>query len=274
MEAKGKRRFNWRSFVSVLTAFSFLGLTITGIILFIVPPGRIANWSGWTIYALTKEQWIALHDWFGIIFVITVVFHLLFNIKPFISYFKSKVTKSYSLRPEWLLAMVVCIVVGVGTIVNTAPFSTLMTWNESIKNSWENTSQQAPVPHAELFTLTELAQQVTDVDLETMQANLQAQGIEVNSSDITIGELAESFSKTPSEIYQIALGQGGTERSRLGQMTLKEYCEQMNINVDEAVRKLKTSGFTVKSNMTIREIADSGGVHPSAVRTMLNQTNP
>ena len=74
MKTNGNKIFNWRSFTSILTAFSFLGLTISGIILFVVPPGRIANWTGWTIFALTKEQWIALHDWFAVIFMITVAF--------------------------------------------------------------------------------------------------------------------------------------------------------------------------------------------------------
>jgi len=43
------------------------------------------------------------------------------------------------------------------------------------------------------------------------------------------------------------------------------------LDVDEAVKKLKDAGFTIKPEMTIREIADSVGVHPSEIRTILNQ---
>ncbi|MBN1972041.1 MAG: DUF4405 domain-containing protein [Sedimentisphaerales bacterium] len=273
METKAKNQFNWRSFVSVLTAFSFIGLTFTGIILFVVPPGRIANWTGWTLLALTKDQWIALHDWFGIIFVVTAVIHLYFNLKLFISYFKSRVTKTFSLRSEWVVALLVCVVVGAGTVVNFAPFSTLMTWNESIKYGWDNPSQQAPIPHAELLTLIELAEQVPDANIETMIANLEGQGIKVQSPEIIVNELAESVAMTPEQIYQIALGQSTTGSSRFGQMTLKQYCEQINLDVDEAVKILNDAGFTIKPEMTIREIADSKGAHPSEIRTLLNQLN-
>lgn len=274
MKTKLKRRFQWRSFVSVLTAFSFIGLTFTGIILFVVPPGRIANWTGWTLLALTKDQWIALHDWFAIIFVVTAIFHLYNNLKPFISYFKSKTTKIFSLRPEWTMALIVCFAVCVGAIVNIAPFSTLMAWNESIKSGWDTPSQQAPIPHAELLTMNELAQQVSDVDIETMLANLERQGIEVNSPDVVIGELAQSINMIPAQLYQIALGQSDTRGGRFGQMTLKQYCEQINLDVEEAVKKLNDAGFKAKLEMTIREIADSAGVHPSEIRTVLNQPVP
>ncbi len=274
METNAKKRFHWRSFVSVLTAFSFIGLTFTGIILFFVPPGRIANWTGWTLLALTKDQWIALHDWFAVIFVVTAVFHLYFNLKPFISYFKSKATKIFSLRPEWAMALFICVVVCVGAIVNIVPFSTLLAWNESIKYSWDSPLQQAPIPHAELLTVTELAQQVSDVDLETMLANLKMQGIEVKSPDVVVGELAQSVNMTPAQLYQIALGQSRTGGRRFGRMTLKQYCEQINLDVDEAVKKLKDAGFTAKPEITIRNIADSAGVHPSEIRTVLNQPNP
>ncbi len=271
METNTKKQFNWRSFVSVLTAFSFIGITFTGIILFVVPPGRIANWTGWTLLALTKDQWIALHDWFAVIFVVTAIIHLYFNLKPFISYFKSRVTKTFSLRSEWVVALLVCAVVGVGTVVNFAPFSTLMAWNERIKYSWDNPSQQAPIPHAELLTLAEMASQVPDANIETMIANLERQGIKVQSPEIIVGELAKLSDVTPAQIYQIALGQSSAGSSRFGQMTLKQYCEQIDLDLDEAVKKLKDAGFTIKPEMTIREIADSVGIHPSEIRTILNQ---
>jgi len=50
------RRFSWRSFVWVLTVASFVGMVFTGIVPFIVPAGRVANWTGWTLLALTKHK--------------------------------------------------------------------------------------------------------------------------------------------------------------------------------------------------------------------------
>jgi hypothetical protein len=314
MSEEKRKLFNWRAFVSVLTALSFIGMAFTGVILFVVPPGRIANWSGWTLLGLTKRQWIGLHDWFSIIFVVASVFHVYLNWKLFVSYFKSKVSKAFALRAEWALALVVCIAVFLGTLGGVAPFSSLLVWNENIKYSWDSPQQRAPIPHAELLTLTELAEQVRDVDLETMLANLKARGIEVESTDVVLGELAESYNMTPARLYNIALGQtgpgrgygglgqggrrgqggrgtggrggesgqheftqgdvsvehmqGGTGRG-IGRMTLKEYCNQMGLDVNAAVKKLQEAGFKAGPNMTIRGIADTAGIHPSEIRMLL-----
>jgi hypothetical protein len=287
MSEETKKRFNWRSYVSVLTALSFIGMVFTGIILFFVPPGRVANWTGWTMLALTKHQWIGLHDWFSIIFVIASIFHLYLNWKPFVSYFKSKVTRAFGLRAEWALAAVTCIAVLVCTIAGVKPFSSLLELGESIKHSWDSPKQRAPIPHAELLSLTELAQKTPDVDLETMLSNLKDRGINVESPDIVLGELAEANNTTPAGLYEIALGQsaagisgggrhgqaggghGGGSGRGLGRMTLKQYCRQMNLDLDTAVKKLKEAGFAVSTDMTIRDIADSTGAHPSEILNIL-----
>lgn len=290
MSEETRKRFNWRAFFSVLTALSFIGMAFTGVILFVVPPGRIANWTGWTLLGLTKHQWIGLHDWFSIIFVVASVFHVYLNWKLFVSYFKSKVSKAFALRIEWALALVICGVVFLGTLGDITPFSSLLVWNENIKHSWDSPQQRAPIPHAELLTLTELAEQVGDVDLETMLSNLKARGIEVESPDIVLGQLAGAYNMTPARLYDIALGQvgrgrgyGGPERGErhgqggpgrgIGQMTLKEYCNQMGLDVNMAVQKLQDAGFKASPDMTIRGIAETAGVHPSQIRTLLDPTS-
>ncbi|MCP4612547.1 MAG: DUF4405 domain-containing protein [Planctomycetes bacterium] len=209
MEKNSKMRFNWRAFFSVLSALSFIGMVFTGIILFVVPPGRIANWTGWTLLGLTKHQWIGLHDWFSIIFIAGSVFHVYLNWKALVSYFKNKVSKAFALRIEWAFALVICGVVFIGTLGGVKPFSSLLAWNENIKHSWDSTQQRAPIAHAELLSLTELSEQVRDVSLETILTNLKSRGIEAESADVVLGDLAEAYNMTPAQLYDIALGQAG-----------------------------------------------------------------
>ena len=283
MDNNSKMRFNWRAFFSVLSALSFIGMAFTGVILFVVPPGRIANWTGWTLLGLTKHQWIGLHDWFSIIFMAASVFHVYLNWKALVSYFKNKVSKAFALRIEWAVALVICGIVFIGTLGGAKPFSSLLAWNENIKHSWDSTQQRAPIAHAELLSLTELSEQVSDLSLETILTNLKSQGIEVESADVVLGDLAEMHNMTPAQLYDIALGQaghgggpqggerhgeGGSGRG-FGQMTLSSYCNQMGLDVNEAVKKLQSAGFKASSDMTIRNIADSTGVHPSEIRTLL-----
>lgn len=82
--------FNWRSFLSVYMGFSFLIMTVTGIILYIAPPGRVAHWSNWTLAGLLKEEWQAIHTIFTFIFIAAGVLHIIFNWKPLLSYLRKK----------------------------------------------------------------------------------------------------------------------------------------------------------------------------------------
>ena len=126
-----------------------------------------------------------------------------------------------------------------------------------------------------------------------MLANVEKHGIEVESPDVVIGELAEASGLTPARLYDIALGQaggsggcadehaggGGGQRSGgsgggsgrgFGQMTLRQYCVEAGLDVDTAVGKLKQQGFQAQADMTIRQIADSVGAHPSEIRGVID----
>jgi hypothetical protein len=171
-----------------------------------------------------------------------------------------------------------------------------MEWNESIKQSYDSPRQRGPVPHAELMTLTELAENYTGVELETMLENLRQHGIQVESPDAVLGELAEANGLTPAELYNIALGKTGTGRrgggggqrggggglgaprsggggGGFGRLTLKQYCQQSGLDVDTAVRKLKDKGYQAAPETTMRAIADSAGVHPSQIRAVIEESS-
>lgn len=286
------KRFQWRAFVSTLTGLSFLGMCVTGVILFVVPPGRIANWTGWTLYGLTKAQWQALHIWFSVLFMVAAVVHIVFNWSCLVRYCQSKVRQGFALRAEWALSLVLCVVLLVGTLANWRPFSSLVDWGESIKRSWDDPTRRPPIPHMELLSLSALAEQVEDIPLDTMLENLRAHNIAVHSPDAIVGELAAANGMTPEALYNIAIGaahrghgrgagqpggggsgggrgMGGGGGSGFGRMTLEQYCADAGLDVDAAIEKLRVAGVAATRTMTIREIADAAGVHPSAIRTLL-----
>ena len=53
--------FHWRALISVVVSLSFLLLIVSGAGLWAAPPGRIANWTDWTIFGLRKKEWADLH---------------------------------------------------------------------------------------------------------------------------------------------------------------------------------------------------------------------
>jgi hypothetical protein len=285
-DRRSGRRFSWRAFISVTTALSFLAMSITGVVLFITPPGRIARWTGWRLWALTKDQWSGLHIWFSLVFMIVAALHLYLNWRAFLSYFRTRIHRAFALRTEWVLALLLCGVIGWATLAEIKPFSSLLAWNEGIKRSWDTPADQAPIPHAELMTLNEVAQRTPGLDVDSMVKNLQAAGIAVQSPDVVLGDLARRAGMTPRQLYLIATGQstapgadrGGRGGGRQGQeqggygmgrLTLREYCTQQGLDLQKTLQTLREKGFKAEPDMTIREIAATGGVHPSTMRDML-----
>lgn len=295
MAQDSKTAFQWRAFISTLTGLSFVAMCLTGIILFVVPPGRVANWTGWTLYGLTKAQWQALHIWFSLLFMVAAIVHIVYNWQCLLRYCQSKVTKAFTLRAEWGLSLVLCVVLLVATLANWRPFSSLVDWGESIKHSWDDPTRRPPVPHMELLTLSALAEQVEDIPLDTMLENLRARNIAVDSPDAIVGELAAAHGMTPETLYNIAIGAahrghgrgagqpggggsgggrgmsggGGGGGSGFGRMTLEQYCADAGIDTDAAIEKLRATGVTATRTTTIREIAETANVRPSAVPDLL-----
>ncbi len=289
MTTSDNRGFNWRAFISSTAGFSFLGMCVTGIILFVVPPGRIANWTGWTIFGLTKHQWIGLHIWLSAVFMAAALLHIYLNWRPMVSYLKNRTSHSFAFRTEWISAMLICGVVTIGTLAGITPFSSLLVWNEAIKHRWDDSGRRAPVAHAELLTLAELAEQVDGVDLEKIMANLIARGIQVESPERVVGDLAVVYDMTPHQLYTIAVGETNTGRAGgsgagrhgqgsgqehgagqgIGRMTLKQYCAENGLDLNVAMEKLNQAGLEPAAEMTIRGIADAAGIHPSEVRGLL-----
>ena len=292
------KKFNYRAFTSIFMTISFLMLWLTGCVLFITPPGRIANWTGWTIMGLTKNQWSDVHIWFGTVFILTSVFHLIFNWRILINYLKNRTNKKISFKPEWILAVIISAVIMISTIADIPPFSKLMDLNSAIKYSWDKKEQAAPIAHAELLTFAELAQKINYIDLKQIKTNLMAKGIELKSSSITIGELAESHNMTAAKLYNIATtgSNQGQKRNKLrnntkdasnnntqenhvkgkggygiGRMTLKTFCAANSINLKNAVKKLrqKAPDTSINADTPMRSIADALNIHPSQMRDIL-----
>ena len=279
MDREAKQRFNWRGFVSVATGLSFLVMSITGIVLFITPKGRVAHWVEWRMLGLTKDQWGGLHIWFSLIFMVMAAFHIYLNWKPLLNYFRDRIRRTYALRREWLFSLIICGIVFAGTLADVAPFSSLLVWNELIKNSWEVPGQQAPIPHAEAMTLAEIADKVKGIDAETMVTNLRAGGIEVESTHVIVGQLAEENNLSPRKLYAIAVGQsfsgraGGGYRAHygLGQLTLQQYCDRIELDVNETIERLRNKGIQARPDMLLRDIARAAGMHASDIRDILER---
>ncbi|WP_456426504.1 DUF4405 domain-containing protein [Desulfurobacterium sp.] len=265
MEKKSAKSCNSRVFVSLFLFYTLVVLIISSVVLYIMPYGRVAYWSGWRLLGLSKDQWEAVHVISGIGMVILAVWHTILNWKPL---------KNYLVKRESFVSAVVVVICTAATIAGLPPFSTIINIEQEIKKSWERRLPAAPLPHAELMTLKELCLK-DDIPLQTVLSVLHQNGISA-SPDETLKEIAENNHLTPARVYNLikrAVRRTYTTGMRVGfgRMTLKEACLMNGLTVDECMEKLQKKGIVALPDETLRSIAAKNGVLPRDIAAMISQ---
>jgi len=194
---------NLRGFISLLLTFSFLILLLSGIVLFIMPHGRIAYWLDWRFLGINKDGWTSVHIMFGIIAVLASLFPLfMFNWKTFLGYVKKGAKKGASLKAELVLSVVLCTVVFIGASKESIPFSSIMDAGESIKKSWVTKNQKPPLPHAELMSIAELCDRL-DIPVNDAIGRIRNAGISIKGPGERLAFIAKRNKISARRIFII-----------------------------------------------------------------------
>ena len=100
------KKINKRGLVSFLTLFGFLIMSLTGLVLYVMPAGRVAYWIHWEMIGLSKDGWGNIHILSSILFIVAGAFHIGLNWKPLMNYFKDKVRRGVKLRRELVISSI------------------------------------------------------------------------------------------------------------------------------------------------------------------------
>jgi hypothetical protein len=275
MELKVKKTFNWRIFISFGLLLSFLMLLVSGVILYISPPGRVANWTDWRMLGLSKRGWINQHTIFGFGFAILSIFHLFFiNWKAFLSYLKTKASAGLKSPFELFVIVTLALFFGVGTYFSLQPFSAVIDFGNSISASWEQQDKQPPIPHAEAMTLAELAQQPgLGGDAEVLKAKLEKAGYTVVSVQEPLADIAVKNHTTAENVYRyIAPEKRGAKNlpsEGLGRKTLEEIANDNGISSVSLQLALGQKGIEAQTGMSMKEIAEKNHIEMNELRRMI-----
>jgi len=145
--------FYTRGFVSMLMAFAFFGLAVSGVILYIAPPCSVADRIGWSVLALSKDQWASMHQVSALFILVLAIIHLfVFNWKTFMLYLRDRRSRKMAEREmeqdpdrgsrfriprELIAALVVAAVMYAGALTFIVPFGWLHDGSESIKEYYQ-----------------------------------------------------------------------------------------------------------------------------------------
>ena len=120
------RKFQTKAFISLLTLGSFFIMTVTGLVLYAAPQGRIAYWVTWKFWGLEKSQWEAIHIVSCFFFVVVGIYHLLNNWSLLKNYLTGKIAGALKMRRELAFSALLILVILIGPMFRVAPFTYLL----------------------------------------------------------------------------------------------------------------------------------------------------
>ncbi len=189
--------------------FTFVIIGVTGVILYFTPPGRIARWTGWNFLWMSKDQLEGVHTVCSFLFLLASVVHIVLNWKSMLQYFKSGLSLISGYRKrytrEFLLALLLSLVVFLGSYLPFTPFKDIIDAGSRLKKSWGKSQMEAPVPGAEALTLKEFAFRVLKADAGTVIKKLTSCGIHVRRPDQTLKDVAALNDCSPADLYRMML---------------------------------------------------------------------
>ncbi len=258
-------RFNFRALTSLTLLWMFLALLVSGVVLYISPPGRIAHWTDWALLGLTKEQWQAVHTLASLVFVVGGLFHLLdLNRRAIFNYLKRSRRPDSPFRMSLLISAVLSMVVLAGTVAAIPPFSWVTGLGEWATESWETPQNSAPAPHAEEWTMRQAVESL-GVDPESARSALEAAGFTLKGPDQTLRQMADENGTTPAILYQVLAAvqpvRGervkavGSASRGLGRRSLSDVAQEAGITLEEALIRLEAQGIQAGSADSLRDLA-------------------
>lgn len=197
-----RRRLHSRGLTSFVVVLSFLAMAISGVVLYVAPRVRDANWGGWTCVNLRREQWLAMHIVISTLFMFFGALHLCFNWRPLWSYAHSRLRRGINLWKELLAAGVLVVGLSAAAVMGLSPTRQLVQGSDYIKDYWAGTLPRAPFPHAELLTLEDI-QQRTGVFADDLAQTLRDSGFRVGGMSDSLLQVAEANGATPAVVFDV-----------------------------------------------------------------------
>jgi hypothetical protein len=279
------KKTSYRAMTSLVTTWSFLVATVTGVVLYIVPEGRVAFWTIWKLWGLTKEGWVDLHVIFSIVFVVVGVSHLVYNWKPFKNYMAERAAGHVHVSRTVYGSLVITAVFFGVTLYNLPPANWVMDLSKTIKQSWVVTpAYEPPFGHAEESSLSGFAMRQR-IDLDDALLALQGKGLKVPSSEMAIMDLAALNAITPMALYEMikplepkikiktrytpAEVDAQFSGTGVGRKTLAEVAAELNMTVETAQARLAARGIVADKDTTLKFIAEAHGSGANEVLKML-----
>ena len=271
---------NLRRLTSLTALLTFAVLVTSGAVLFLTPQGRVAYWSEWRLWGLTKEAWGAMHILLSLLFLVAGVVHIVLNWTAILTYLRDRTRKMKILTPEFVASAILTALFTAGSLLGWPPFRWVMDLNTYAKDQGSKTYGEPPYGHAEQSTLQAFAQK-TGLDLEMAQTLLRLAGITIQGPQERIQDIAKRNRLTPQQVYRAMKGAESVKAPviglpeevapGLGRKTLEEFCKEYKLDLVKVRALLEARNLKVKVDQPFRALAEANGLGPHELYALIRE---
>jgi len=270
-----------RKITSLTALSSFILLLLTIVALYVAPQGRVAYWADWHLWGLTKTDWGNIHINLGLLFLLSILLHIYYNWKPIVSYLKNKAKQVRVFTREFSTALVVTLVVAVGTYFLVPPFHWVMGFNDFLKDSAAQKYGEPPYGHAEQSSLKTFTAKM-GFDLPQATERLKKAGVEFDGPGQSIQEIARFNRLSPKQLYAAMKPVEPPDAAKkmpdlpppgIGRRSLADICQEYSLKIPVVLRTLSESDIRATAELSIKEIAAQNNKNPVDIYDILKTLN-
>ncbi|MBN2798056.1 MAG: DUF4405 domain-containing protein [Deltaproteobacteria bacterium] len=269
-----------------LRALTSLSLVVTlllmggsGLVLWILPEGRVAYWTDWQLLGLDKHQWGDLHILSSWAMLAAMPLHLYLNWRPLVRHLRQRVDRAVQPRWELGLSLGLGLWLVASAVWGLPPLIWLSDLSELAAESWaEGGAAEPPFGHAEELPLVVVLERM-DVPVDEALGALEAAGVPVPDPRLPLRDIGAAAGLTPAGAWApvlplvpvspalsgpLTLDQVRAQLSgaRLGLRPLRASCLALGGEEADCARRLRGAGLPDDLDRTLRAAADAAGMRP------------
>lgn len=273
-----------RKITSLTLAITGIIELITSVVLYIMPAGRVAYWSDYRLFGLSKTEWGNIHITVGTLFVVMGGIHIYLNWRPITAYIRNRAKKLTIFTTSFNIALLLSLYVTIGTLYGLPPMNYIVAFGEYLSDAANETYGEPPYGHAELSSLKMFCRRL-NIDLEQAIVLLDEAGLEVRDTGEAVGDIAKAGGLTPQQLYDIirsahiADPAEGREFPEIpfpgfGKKTIKELCQTYQLPLSTVLAKLSEAGFSVQADDTVKDVSSNNDSTPMEIFEAIKEIAP
>ncbi|KHK02495.1 DUF4405 domain-containing protein [Desulfovibrio sp. TomC] len=264
-----------KKIVTLVLFFSIFFMFLTALVMFIVPPARVASWADWNFLGLSRQAWEGAHLAMGLLFLAAGVAHLLLHIDELLDHLRDDEGIVVVFTKPFLIGLALTIGVFVAALAGAPPVGQLVALSGHIKERTVETYGEPPYSLAERSTLADFARRM-GMETDKALALLRLRNIKAESADLTLAQIARQNRVAPGGVFEalkmVMEPSGGTTPGLpkdpppgLGRRKLSDICEEYGLDMAQALSRLTGAGYKAQPAWTLTETAQANNILPITV---------